>query len=253
MVLIKQRKIREEEIVVDKIEVSPTVSQDMGIKFGVMADIHLDWEEWAKFLATAKDREEKFMIVAGDMTSLGKKTELIAAKKVLDEAKIKYYVVPGNHDLWEGAKLSEPLFNEVFGSDYQSFIQGRYKFILIDNGSATGLGEGQTVWIENEVKECRIFTCIAVMHMPLNNNFSAHIMGEGNKKVAGEAANLIKLFQDNGVVELIAGHLHYATSYEIDGVQTTIVGAISRDRNNQTPRYTEFVVTNRMLEREVIE
>ncbi len=231
----------------------PTVVLERPIKFGVMADIHLDWEEFEKFLKISRQRGDEFVIVAGDLTSLGKENELVSARSVLDRSGVKYYVVPGNHDLWTANKTKVPLFNQVLGKDYQSFKQGNNKFILVNNGSYLGLGDIQWQWLQNEVKECRVVTCIAVMHMPLNNNFSAHVMGEGSTEVTIEAGNMVKLFNDFNVKEIITGHLHYSTAYELEGIRTTIVGAVSEDRNNQTPRYTEFVVENGQLNREVIE
>jgi len=231
----------------------PTVTPVTSLKFGVMADIHLDWEEWAKFLKIAKDRGEQMVIVAGDLTSVGKLEELVAAKKVLDESGMKYYVIPGNHDLWTGDRQQKQLFNQVFGSDYQSFKMSGHKFILINNGGVNGLGEIQYQWLEREVVECRVVNCVVVMHIPLNHSFSGHVMGEGNPQVAAEGQQIITWLVENRVAEIITGHLHYATSYELDGFRTNIVGAISRSRNNQTPRYTELVIENGLLNRQVVE
>lgn len=243
-----------EDKVIDKpVVLYPTEINDKPVKFGVMADVHLDWDNFEKFLKISKQRGEEFVIVAGDLTSLGKENELVSARNVVDRSGVKYYVVPGNHDLWMANKTKEPLFNQVFGRDYQSFKQGNNKFILVNNGNYLGLGNNQWLWLQNEVGECRVLTCVAVMHMPLNHNFSNHIMGEGSTMVTVEASNLIKLFQENNVREIIAGHLHYSTSYELGGIRTTIVGAVSEERNNQTPRYTEFVIDNGQLEREVVE
>jgi hypothetical protein len=51
----------------------------------------------------------------------------------------------------------------------------------------------------------------------------------------------------------MAGHLHYASSYELGGIRTDIVGAISRERNNQSPRYTELMIGKYSIERKVVE
>jgi predicted phosphodiesterase len=254
VMVLKQKPVVRSDVVVvnEEIEV-PTKTADQGIKFGVMADVHMDWTDWKKFLETSKARSEQFVVIAGDMTSLGKTNELLAAKKILDDSGMKYYVVPGNHDLWMSLKTKSPLFNEVFGKDYQSFRYEQVKFILVNNGDAAGLGKMQMEWLEGEVKECKVITCLVVMHMPLNNAFSGHVMGEGSTLVTNEAASLIKLFRDNGVKETITGHLHYSTSYELEGIRTTIVGAVNRDRNNQTPRYTEFMIANKNLDWEVVE
>lgn len=232
---------------------TPTIVVEKSFKFSVMADVHMNWTDWRKLLKTAKESGNQIVFVAGDMTSLGKKNELLAAKKVLDESGVRYMVVPGNHDMWESDRVGRSLFEEVFGKEYQSYQTGNSKFILVNNGRATGLGVVQRKWLDEEVKECKQIHCIVVMHMPLNHNLSAHIMGEKNKKVSQEAQGLIKLFNESGVVDILAGHLHYSGSYELDGLRTNLVGAVTRERNTQTPRYTEFTLTGGQLERLVIE
>jgi hypothetical protein len=78
-------------------------------------------------------------------------------------------------------------------------------------------------------------------------------MGENNKKAAAEAIWLRDLLISSGVRQIEAGHLHYASSYELEGIRTDIVGAISRDRNNQSPRYTELLIGRNYIERKVVE
>ncbi|MBI2465524.1 metallophosphoesterase [Candidatus Shapirobacteria bacterium] len=233
--------------IVSVLEPTPTVVVEKPLKFAVMSDVHMNWTDWRKFLAKVKPSGQ-MVLVTGDMTSLGKKNELLAAKKVLDESGVKYAVVPGNHDMWESDRIHNSLFNEVFGKEYRSIhLEGR-KFIMINNGRATGLGLMQRAWLEDELKECQVTKCVVMMHMPLNHGISAHIMGEKNKKVSEEAGGLVKLLKANNVVDIIAGHLHYSGSYELDGLRTYLSGAVTRERNTQTPRYTEFTLTGDQLQ-----
>jgi predicted phosphodiesterase len=222
------------------------------IKFGVMADVHLDWTNLKSAIDLAKSRGEDKIIIAGDLTSVGSKKELLAGKKVLDESGMPYFVVPGNHDRYTGDKFKEDIFGEVFGKSYQSLKEGSLKLVLIDNGGKAGLGSLQTEWLNNEVKECRVWFCVVVMHEPLENNFSEHVMGEGSTAVTLEATNLVKMFREAGVKEIIAGHLHYASAYEVNGMRTMLVGAVVQARNTQTPRFTELTVNNNVLNREVV-
>ncbi|MFA4826679.1 MAG: metallophosphoesterase [Candidatus Shapirobacteria bacterium] len=222
------------------------------IRFGVMADVHMDWNNFKMAIDLAKSRGEKQIVVAGDLTSVGSKKELMAAKKVLDQSGMLYFVVPGNHDRYTGDKFKEDIFGEVFGKSYQSLKEGSLKLILIDNGGKAGLGWVQTEWLKKEVDECRVWVCVAVMHMPLENNFSEHVMGEGSTAVTAEAAELVKMLKETGVKEIVAGHLHYASAYEIDGMRTILVGSVAEARNTQTPRFTELTVKDNILNREVV-
>lgn len=203
-------------------------------KIAIMADVHNDTVTLRKALKQAKDEGVAEVIVDGDLTLDGKQEELVAIKKVLDEGGVKYVVVPGNHDWW-GPKGT---YAAVFGAEYQVLRVDGVKYILINDGDGKGLGEKQWRWLESEVGECRVVVCVAVAHEPLNHNFSKHIMGEGSKTVTAEAAKLLDLLVKNNVGRLYSGHLHYASSYNLGGMATTIVGAISSSRNNQTPRWT---------------
>ncbi|MGI5840726.1 MAG: metallophosphoesterase family protein [Patescibacteria group bacterium] len=233
-------------------EIEPTVKEAREVRFAVMADIHLNWSDMEKFLEKAGERGSEFVLVAGDMTSLGTRQETAKAKEMLERGGVSYYAVPGNHDLWWGEKNGENVFSEYFGREYQSFKTEDNKFILINNGSEKGLGREQFDWIKEELDECGDYYCVAVMHMPLNHNFSTYVMGEGNEEVSREAKNLLEILRNEGVKDIIAGHLHYSSSYEIDGIRTYLVGAVSRNRNTQAPRYTEFKIKSGILERQVI-
>ena len=226
----------------------PGAPTEKPLKFAVMADIHLDTENLKMGVEKAKKDQVEFIIITGDLTSLGKRDELLKIKKVLDDGGIKYYVVPGNHDLWASQQFKANIFREVFGKDFQSFKEDGTKFILVNDGGYGGIrgvrgseGEGQGEWLEKELEECLQITCLVFMHIPLNHPNSLHVMGEENEKVTEEAKRWVKLFVQEKVKEVFAGHLHYSSSYELDGLRTTVVGAISKDRNLQSPKFLEVL------------
>lgn len=229
----------------------PTTSLQ-SFKFAVASDIHLDDVYLEKALIRAKADGAEFIIITGDLTSLGKKDELVEIKNILDESSVKYYVIPGNHDLWFSEKVKADVFGEVFGSDYQSFKIDDTKFILVNNGSWQGMTGQQMTWLKSEVAECKVVYCLVFAHMPFNHGTSEHIMGEDNKKVSSQAAELVKLFVESNVREVFVGHLHYATSYQLDGLRTNIVGAITSTRNTQTPRFLEMERTGEGLNKKEV-
>lgn len=240
---------RNKEVKVVETEVKVTKEETLKgkLKMAVLADIHSDTVELERILEKVKNNQNQLVVVAGDLTIEGKYDELVKVKEELDDSGLNYLVVPGNHE------YSRSNFEKVFGKNYQSFRGEGIKLILIDNGYWKGLGEEQKKWIENEVLECELMLCLAVMHKPLNNSFSSHVMGENNEVVTEEALWLKNLLVNFGVKRIEAGHLHYASSYELEGIRTDIVGAVSRERNNQSPRYTEIMINGDLIEREVIE
>lgn len=128
------------------------------------------------------------------------------------------------------------MFSSVFGLGYKSTKINGVKFILIDNSNYYGLGGAQKEWIKNEVTECKTITCITIMHMPLNNPTSAHIMGEYEDGAAVDGKWLKELLVANGIKETESGHVHRFETYTLEGIKTNLVGAAADSR------FSEFTV-----------
>jgi len=77
-------------------------------------------------------------------------------------------------------------------------------------------------------------------------------MGQEAPVVATEAAQLRELLVKNKVKQVFAGHLHYSSDYELGGLRTTVVGAITADRNVQSPKFLEISVSGgKFVQKEV--
>ena len=229
--------------------VSPKAEVSSSFSFAVFSDIHSDLASLEKALERAKQDGIEFIIVTGDLTTIGKASEFRKIKTTLDESLLPYYAVPGNHDLWSVGKQANP-FREVFGVDFQVFKKEQVKFILVNNADASlGLegvidasGQKQGEWLKRELAECPKVYCLVFAHMPLNHAYWAHIMGEDNPAVASQAANLVEEFKNYQVKELFAGHIHFLSSYELDGLKTTTTGTLFSNKDTQTPRFLEVTV-----------
>lgn len=261
-------------------------TKEKPIRFAVLSDVHSDTENLQKALNKINNDNIEFTIVTGDLTTLGKLSELQEVHQLLVENTRKYYVIPGNHDIYVGDKVGADYFSQVFGERYQVFtvqssklkVQSQVqnakigddtvKFILIDNASPEGFdvrvsegtevsevskGGSQWSWIERETEECPEIMCLVFMHIPLNHPGSEHIMGEGNPEVAQQASELVELLVKNQVRQVFAGHLHYSSSYEIEELKTQIVGAVTEERNWQSPRFIEVEVNKDRIDIEEVE
>ncbi len=226
--------------------VQPTQNEEK-LKVAIMADIHSDGKQLEKMLLRAKNNGTDLVIIAGDLIDNEEKGDLFRIKTILDKSELKYAVIPGDRE----KNINN--FKDIFGRDYQTIEMGKVKFILINNASWHGLGAEQKIWMVEVLSDCNKKICLAIMHKPLNNLFSAQIMGEGNEKVANEAKWLLQLLIKSGVKRIEAADLHYSTSYELEGIRTDIVGAISRLDNLQSSRYTELMIGNDFIERRVVE
>lgn len=237
------------KVIFEKAAEVVTQTKENSIKFAVMSDIHSDWDNFRTALKMAKEDRMPFVIVTGDLTTIGKREELSEGKKILEESGLRYYVIPGNHDVWYDRRTNNDYFAEVFGETFTSFKVENIQFILINNGDyINGLeglkeNEGQKSWLTKEAEKCLQITCLIFMHMPLNHPSSIYVMGQETPKVATEAALVKELLVKNKVKKIFAGHLHYSNSYNLDGLQTSIVGAVAKDRNVQSPKFTEVTVS----------
>ncbi len=230
----------------NNLNILPTET-DKKLRVAIMADIHGDGEQLEKMLLKAKESKSELVIIAGDLIDREEDGELIKMKVILDRSGMKYVVIPGDRE----KNINN--FKDVFGGDYQIIEMEKVKFILINNASWHGMGTEQKKWVEGAVSDCRQKICVAIMHKALNNLFSVQIMGEGNEKVALEARWLRELLITSGVKRIEAADLHYSTSYELEGIRTDIVGAISREDNLQSSRYTELMIDHNSIERRVVE
>ena len=73
-----------------------------------------------------------FVLVTGDLTEEGDRTTMLVVKSILDRLKVKYYVIPGNHETkWSDSGCTA--FSEIFGGERFKFEHkpgGHYTRIL---------------------------------------------------------------------------------------------------------------------------
>jgi outer membrane protein assembly factor BamB/predicted phosphodiesterase len=82
-----------------------------------------------------------FVVITGDITELGTNEQIKLARQILDSLKVKYYIIPGNHDTgWsESGGLS---FSKIFGNDTFHFIYNGIHFIGCASGPYVRMSDG---------------------------------------------------------------------------------------------------------------
>ncbi len=218
--------------------------------FGLFADSHNDNELLKKALHQVG--EISFIIGLGDYTDVGTFEELQNAKKVLDEGKIRYFVIPGDHDLWDARdKQKEPTFNfsQVFGSPWQSFEFEGVVFLLLNNSdNYQGFGETQLQRLQEELerfkKSNNVKFILAFVHEPLYHPSSDHIMGRVEPSLKDQAKKVAKILKEEGVKKVFAGDIHFFSQYsEPETILPMVtIGAVTTQRNSQTPRFARVKV-----------
>lgn len=217
-------------------------------KFLLIADSHTDNVNLAKAIEQAKSvyPDLKFIIGLGDYSEVGTIAELKKAKAVFDTSGLRYFLIPGDHDLWDCRNRdleSVSCFREVFGPSYQSFEFDEFKFLLLDNSDDyQGFSDSEKQWIENElerIKQSSFKGVLVFLHEPLFHPSSEHVMGKIENTLKQQARDLIFELKDGGVKKVFAGDTHFFSEYNepVTGLSMVTAGAVSSERNPQTPRF----------------
>lgn len=228
-------------------------SSTLLFRFMLVADSHNDNSNLGKALSRGKAKypDLKFIIGLGDYTDVGTVAELKNAKKEFDASSLRYFLVPGDHDLWDcrnRSQLPEACFSEVFGPAYQSFSFDKFEFLLLNNSdNYKGFGQDQEKWIANELektKKAGVKGLFVFVHTPLYHPSSDHVMGWVEKTLKPEADGLIFQLKDAGATEVLAGDIHYFSEYNEPktNILMATVGAAGIERNPQAPRYAVMSV-----------
>ncbi len=216
------------------------------MKFAVIADSHTDNEDLAKALNQAKSSGVKFVIGLGDYSQVGTKEELQSAKNVITSSGLPFYGTAGDHDLWDcrNRKLSPDCnFTTVFGSTYQSFSDSNIRFIILYNSdNYDGIDALQMKWLGDELQRAAIAQpkqLFVFTHEPLYHPSSDHIMGKDNSKIRDQASHVASLLKQAKVAEVFYGDTHFYGRYvdPTTSLKMTTVGAVTRERNVQAPRF----------------
>lgn len=138
-------------------------AQHKNFKFAFLSDTHIgspNGSAEADLRRTIGDinamNDIDFVVITGDITELGSAKELALAKKILDSFRLKYYIIPGNHDTgWSESGGQE--FTSVFGNDKFSFEHKGIRFIGCASGPYVRMSDGHIPrshlnWLDKELK-----------------------------------------------------------------------------------------------------
>ncbi len=226
---------------------TPQNHGEIKFKFAVVADSHRDYQILQKALSQAKAADVKFIIGMGDFSDVGTIDELVNTKRQFDIVNIPYYVTPGDHDLWDSRnqkKSAEGNFLQVFKTPaYQSFSYSGVRLLIFDDSDDyLGLDSVQLQWVEDQVQRVtsekpQLFFVFA--DTPLYHPSSDHVMGRVKPKLKDQADHLLSIFQKSGADEIFSADTHFYSRYfdPVTKLKITTVGAITSDRNPQSPRF----------------
>lgn len=117
------------------------------------------------------------------------------------------------------------------------------RYILIYNSdNYLGLDEVQLKWLEDELQRQEqnpSKLVFAITDLPIFHPSSDHVMGKTNEKLKNQADHLASIFKKHGVDEVFSADTHFFSQYKdpTNDLKMTTVGAVTSDRNPQTPRF----------------
>ncbi len=180
-----------------------------------------------RIIDSARSRGAAFMVDTGDISGDGSSEELTVYKQLTDGSGLKFYTLPGNHDVGLGG--TSEAYASVIGATYYSFDFSGDHFILVDNADdRTGIDDAQMQWFDSDLSANAakphqfIFAHIPIADPSLP---SAHVSGElggeglrSGQRLVRDASKLAN------VSDFFFGHIHAYWAYSLGGKPAYITG-----------------------------
>lgn len=224
-------------------------SKVIKFSFALISDVHNNVEGLNLFVSQSNKEDLQFVVGVGDYTNVGTPTELSQIKKSLDNLNAPLYMLPGDHDLWNGRdKTQDPLsdYAAVFGDSPELIVFQGVTFIFIDNADIyNGVNPEKLEAALSNLTQATTSTIIIVSHKAIYHPLTIHRMGfiqeDEIEAVSSQAkrivGNVTSLTGKN--IYMIHGDLHSSSSYRgpNDNILNYTIGALTREKNFQTPRF----------------
>ncbi len=150
-------------------------------RFAFISDTHIgspDGKAEEDLRRTVADinlmRDISFVVITGDITELGTDDEIKRARQILDELKVPWYIIPGNHDSgW--SESGGQSFIQVFGNDKFSFEYNGIRFLGCASGPYLRMSDGHVPrdavdWLDDELKKLKPGQPVIFLnHYPIDN------------------------------------------------------------------------------------
>lgn len=179
-------------------------------QIAVISDIHLgttlcDWKQCGSKIEDAfrevLDKTDDMLVISvgdnADASEFHEDPEKATSLRGTYKARL-LELAGGRTILWANGNHDQD--NYVSSKEYYSFDKNNWRFIVIHTTSVEG---EQYDWLVNQLKTDK--KIIVVMHHPIFQNKSKHILSRYNK--------IVKLFSEKNVQYVLSGHWH-ADNYE---------------------------------------
>lgn len=224
--------------------------KEIVFKIAIIADSENDFDDLNKALERIKTLDVYEVVHLGDLTEWGDIGSMTKIKEYLDNSKLNYVVIPGDHDLAEsvGNKDVTGLANfiQVYGNNYHILNTNGMKIVILDNSANyTPISNTLVSWFKTQVTNADFVMLSQPLYHPTNSRTMGVVDTQPTPLVVDQALLLLDMIRKSNVKAIIAADQHIS-SENVDPVrgdlQHIVVGALIRTRNLQTPRFSLLTV-----------
>lgn len=219
--------------------ISPSFAQDFS--FALFTDTHISKnnnkpsEDLQLVINDANQNSAiEFVLVSGDLSEEGDYTSLTMAKKLLDQLKMPYHAVLGNHETkWTESGMTD--FGKIFGSETFKFKHKGFLFLGFNTGPLLRMADGHVVpqvidWLKSELEAAgKDQPTFLVTHYPLK---------EGDVDNWYDVTDAVRPYN---IKAFLGGHYHSNRAYHYDGIPGFLNRSTMADKTRE-PGYTLYEV-----------
>ncbi len=165
-----------------------------------------------------------FVLVTGDLTEEGDRATMLLVKSILDQLKVKYYVILGNHETkWSDSGCTA--FSDIFGGERFEFEHKGFLFLGFNSGPLMRMAYGHVVpqditWMKQEMNKAgKDKPVILVTHYP---------MLDGDIDNWYDVTDAVRPYN---IRTFIGGHYHRNRLLSYDGIPGILTRSNLRDKD----------------------
>lgn len=159
-----------------------------------------------------------FVVITGDVTELGKNKQLLRAKEILKNLKVKYYIIPGNHDTkWSESFCSK--FIELWGANRFAFDHKGIRHIGLNSGIIWRGGGGHIegndlLWLDSIITATpQEMPVVVYTHHPLTPELDNWF-------------KVVQIVKKRNIRAFLCGHGHVDHAAKVNGIPSIMSRAI---------------------------
>lgn len=186
-------------------------------RFALITDIHIaDNTSAAEDLKNSIEQINAtpnldFVLVTGDISENGDRKSLQIAHDLLSQLKIRYYIIPGNHETkWSESGVTA--FSQLFGSERFTFEHKGFLFLGFNSGPLMRMADGHVApqditWLKKQLSKVgKKKPVILVTHYPLQ---------EGDVDNWFDVTDAVRAYN---IRVVLGGHYHSNKFLSYDGI-----------------------------------